>query len=566
MKRYILPIIGILALPLSAQNLVDATRFGSTDITGTARYRSMAGAFGALGGDMSCMTDNPAGMGIFRGTSSYALTPNLSFAHTTTEGSTDVKQRKASGALSNLAAVMSFRTRNAEHLVNFNVGIGFNHSEDMSRRYHLVNDQSASSFGDYLANRANNALLDAGHWNDYQQNQNNDMSYPYLTGGAYNDSRFPLSAIYGYDCFAIDDAGYVDQNTNKFVATGGVAPTMGLGYQRMTVREETRHDEFNINMSANWEDLIYGGITVSISDFNSMINTEFNEDYNENYDGSYTQYFNDLETKGRGVGIKAGILVKPTDTWRVGVAVHTPTWMKMTDIYSARMITDDSRCTDYSGGQTYEYDYRYFTPWEYQVSTAWVLGGKALLSVEYDMRDFTSMKYKVSHDGVDMGEMNDINDAIKDYAALQHTFKTGFEYRLGEHWSARAGYAFRTSPYKDKITKEQSRGWDNGYFGDDNTLCFDSSTKPNYNLVGTQQFVTCGVGWHTSDWYIDLSLMNHFQNDKICAYPTTDALMSVDNYGVCTMSSNTLDGAVRGDYFNMKTHNLKWDLTIGCRF
>lgn len=566
MKKYIFPIISLLALPLSAQNLVDATRFGSTDISGTARYRSMAGAFGALGGDLSCMTDNPAGMGIFRGTSSYAITPNLSFAHTTMQGSAESKQRTSDGALSNMGFVMSFRTPHADHLVNFNIGVGLNHSEDMHRKYHLVNDESGSSFGDYLANRTNNALMDAGHWNDYQQNMNNNMSYPYLTELAYSDNRFPMSGLLGYDCFAIDDAGYVDPKTNKFIATGGVAPTMGLGYQRMWVTEQTRHDEYNINASANWEDFLYGGITLSISDFNSMINTEFDEDYSSNYDGSYTQYFNDLETKGSGVGIKAGILVKPSDIWRIGVAVHTPTWMRMKDIYSARMITDDERCTDYSGGQTYEYEYRYFSPWEYQISTAWVVGGKALLSFEYNMRDFSSMKYKVGRNMIDNSEFDDINSAIDDYANMQHTLKAGAEYRLGEHWSARLGYAYRTSPYQDEITTEKSRGWNNGYFGDDNTLCFDSSTKPNYNLMGAQKFVTAGIGWHTNTWFIDLSMMNHFSTDKVCAYPTTDALISIDGQGICTLSSDPNMGAVRADYFDMKTYNLKWDLTIGCRF
>jgi len=39
----------------------DALRYAVENITGTARYRSMGGAFGALGADLSALNQNPAG-------------------------------------------------------------------------------------------------------------------------------------------------------------------------------------------------------------------------------------------------------------------------------------------------------------------------------------------------------------------------------------------------------------------------------------------------------------------------------------------------------------------------
>lgn len=56
MKKILSTILFTAAMaPVVAQNIVDAGRFGSTEIAGTARYRSMAGAFGALGGDATCI-------------------------------------------------------------------------------------------------------------------------------------------------------------------------------------------------------------------------------------------------------------------------------------------------------------------------------------------------------------------------------------------------------------------------------------------------------------------------------------------------------------------------------
>ena len=49
-----------------AQGELDAYRYSQTELNGTARYLGMGGAFGALGGDISSMSSNPAGLGIYR--------------------------------------------------------------------------------------------------------------------------------------------------------------------------------------------------------------------------------------------------------------------------------------------------------------------------------------------------------------------------------------------------------------------------------------------------------------------------------------------------------------------
>lgn len=50
----------------SAQGVLDAYKFSQSDLNGTARYLGMGGAFGALGGDISVLSNNPAGLGIYR--------------------------------------------------------------------------------------------------------------------------------------------------------------------------------------------------------------------------------------------------------------------------------------------------------------------------------------------------------------------------------------------------------------------------------------------------------------------------------------------------------------------
>ena len=47
------------------QNISDAVRYSTGTTLGTARFKSMSGAFGALGGDISAVSINPAGSAIF---------------------------------------------------------------------------------------------------------------------------------------------------------------------------------------------------------------------------------------------------------------------------------------------------------------------------------------------------------------------------------------------------------------------------------------------------------------------------------------------------------------------
>ena len=50
---------------MHSQNLEDAIRYSDGETQGTARFKAMAGAFGALGADISGISINPAGAAIF---------------------------------------------------------------------------------------------------------------------------------------------------------------------------------------------------------------------------------------------------------------------------------------------------------------------------------------------------------------------------------------------------------------------------------------------------------------------------------------------------------------------
>ena len=76
MKKYIL-LSGIaifITLSSGAQDLMDALRYSNIAVSGTARAGAMGNAFGALGGDFTSASINPAGLGLYR-SSEFTVTP-----------------------------------------------------------------------------------------------------------------------------------------------------------------------------------------------------------------------------------------------------------------------------------------------------------------------------------------------------------------------------------------------------------------------------------------------------------------------------------------------------------
>ena len=65
-----------LFIQVSAQTAVDALRYSRTIAGGTARYMALNGAFGAVGGDFTVLSTNPAGIGIYR-SSEFTITPSI---------------------------------------------------------------------------------------------------------------------------------------------------------------------------------------------------------------------------------------------------------------------------------------------------------------------------------------------------------------------------------------------------------------------------------------------------------------------------------------------------------
>ena len=168
MKRFLTILTIVLLVPYvnQAQDLADALRYSSFQVQGTARSGGMGNAFGALGGDFTSVSINPAGVGLYR---SGELTFTPTFGQTLVKSNylgTSMEDSKYNFSFSNLSYVTAINTSNRSEtgLISINVGIGVNRLKDFNSTMLAEGHNSQSSFLDYVASSAN-----VGNWSDYYE-------------------------------------------------------------------------------------------------------------------------------------------------------------------------------------------------------------------------------------------------------------------------------------------------------------------------------------------------------------------------------------------------------------
>ena len=116
---------GFVPSTMSAQSATDAYQVSQYDLKGTARFMSMAGAFGALGGDLSTLSQNSAGIGVYR-SNELGFTLNLDAQQSTAKSmGVSNTDNQTKFYLNNIGGVATIRL-NSSAVPNFNIGFTYN--------------------------------------------------------------------------------------------------------------------------------------------------------------------------------------------------------------------------------------------------------------------------------------------------------------------------------------------------------------------------------------------------------------------------------------------------------
>ena len=230
-----------LPLLLNAQDAFDVLQLSQTELRGTSRFQAMAGAFGALGGDLSTLTQNPGGIGVYRN-SDIGITMSLDF-NSTKSGIDQMDQTKFN--VNNIGYIGAIRL-DSESVPNLNFGFSYNRLKSFNRHDISGVGDIQNSMSNYVADEFVNML-------DYTSD---DLAW----GDDYNpyfDGSAPWAAVSMFD-MPTKTGGYVgiinENNDGLMQGLYGDGTTGNAFYE---VDERGHADEYNIALGGNFANKVY---------------------------------------------------------------------------------------------------------------------------------------------------------------------------------------------------------------------------------------------------------------------------------------------------------------------
>lgn len=517
-------IASILALGVataSAQSAVDAYSLSRNDFKGTARFMSMGGAFGALGGDISTLNQNPGGIGIYR-SNDVGITLDLDLQHSSTNtGGLKMTDNQTKFHVNNFGYIGAINT-GSDVIPFLNFGASYTRANSFDRRFSGRNGNLQGSFSNFIAGATSGEGSYAG-WSQADLTQIDNDYNP------YTDSWAPWMSILAYNAYLINPQPGTPESANKYQGLwqGGTS-----GNSEMVYEEKGYVDEYNISFGGNVMNTLYWGLGFGITDINYTANSFFDEELSHasipNYEATgvvngdaYYGLDSWKHITGTGFNFKLGVIVKPINELRLGLAVHTPTYYNLTQQSWARVDYNYSSgynsSAETNDGWNYQIDWKLRTPWRLIVSVAGVLGGRAIISADYEYRPYQNMAIRDA-DGNPFTYSGSSTDFLKgdieSYYQSSNILRVGAEYRLTPAWSVRAGVNYESSPSTSYARSAQADIFTEGPQ--------DCGTMPSYTMDKATTYLTCGLGYRYQSFYIDAAYVYKNQKAEYRPYTPND--------------------------------------------
>ena len=441
MKKLTILVIGVLSMSnIMAQDISDALRYSQDEVQGSARFRALSGAFGALGGDMSAVSINPAGSAIFnRSHASLSLSSlNLDNEVSFFDGQSSSSDSKIDLNQGGAAFVFANNNLNSPWR-KFVLSVAYDKTANYDDQW-TASGQNTNSIDSYFLAFAQGQRLD-----EISAFPGETISEAYADIGAFYGFG-NQQAFLGYESFILEPDANTDENT---VYTSNIAPgTFNQNYNLVT---RGYNGKISFNAAAQYEDRLYLGINLNTHFINYERFTSFNES-NSN-DGSVVTrvgFDNNLLTTGNGFSFQLGAILKLTKELRAGFTYNSPTWLTITEETSQYVETVRNE-----GGNNISTfinpnvinifpDYRLQSPGKITGSLAYVFGEQGLLSFDYSRRNYKNTKFRPTSDSFFAAQ----NDVIDNVFKIANTYRFGGEYKV-KQFSFRGGYRFEESPYED---------------------------------------------------------------------------------------------------------------------
>lgn len=474
-----------------SQNEEDALRYSLSYFGGSARNMSTAGALSAMGGDFSNASQNPAGLGRIK-KRNFSLTQNLEipFVKTDFYGSAD-RDSRAAYNWSNLSFVKAYELNpnKYKNWYTVQVGIGMNRIKSFNQDIRYSGAVDSSILHSFIREAEGTPETEVFG------------TYPFTAGMAY--------WVYGIDPDPNNPNAYITDFDS------------GQAEHERTIKRSGGMTEFNLlTLSGNYGNklLVGGSFNVVYSNFKE----EFT--HKETYTDSSLwlrsiKYTGLLDIKGRGINARIGAIYMPTEQFRFGAAVETPTLMWMSDYWTNNMSTD----TD--GGKIFleseevpsgSYKYKIKTPFKANLSAAYVNKKWGTAGIEVEYVDHANSKLSSRRNDAAPYGFNAENLQINNIYRSVFNLRVGVEARINKQAYARAGYAHYAAPY----------------------------TAESGNSLSPTHFITTGLGYNFGKFYLDLAYVLQSKKADYYAY----------------------DPTINGSHATFDIDNSQIALTLGARF
>ncbi len=441
-------------IPLYAQDPTDALRYSWTISSGTARQQAVGGAMASLGGDLSAAYVNPAGLGFYK-TGDFILSPGYHLWNNKATYYNRAEKDKrnylsfgTSGLVIGSGTEKDRKGRNAS--AAFALAINRTANFGSNLLYRGVNNQNSYS---------QKFLEEIAGEHDANNVANN---YPFGTSLAFN--------TYWIDTINGGSSGNFQFQTRSPVATGLIQENIVTARGGIT--------ELALAFAAAQRDRFFYGFTLGIPFLHYDRESTFTEadagtDVNNKFD--FASIKQNLVTKGTGLNLKMGIIYKPVEYVRLGLAFHTPSFYRLTDRYNATVSTHtegymglQTQSSDLlTGSQDAEFGYWMFTPYRIIGSASYVLREiedvrkqKGFLTADIEYVNYKATSYTTDPEGDNsQGTKNYLKSLNK---AIDNAYKGSFNFRAGGELKfttvmARLGLAYYGNPYKDIAGEKGNR-------------------------------------------------------------------------------------------------------------
>ena len=465
----------LLSFAVYAQSVDDAINYNFNNDIGNSRFTSMGGAFGALGGNLSSISINPASGSVFemsRLGGSFAIESN----NIESNFNNNFNERKKSSTQFQGGIIYVFKNYGEGKLNKFSFGFNFQSSNSYNNDI-LISGNNDSSIDKFFLNNASGL-----NPSEISVNNNESISSVYRWLGN-NYGYYAQQAFLGYQSYLLN----YDDNSNSFYSLAKYDNGLSI---KNEVFSSGNKSKASLNLSGLFNKNLYFGFNINIYETNINKEIIHSED---NFDSEsivrFINFNNYLQTSGIGFSLQAGLIYKISNL-RLGLSYESPNWFNFEDQLEQEI---EVQSFDSNNEELYVdivdprivniYEYNYRTPSKLTFSAATVIRNMLILSFDLENINYSKSKFSSADNTV----YNNLNLAINRNLSSLYNIRFGSELRINK-FSIRGGFKQSNSPYDKSTIKLSSKSFGIGYEFKKATLDIGFSIndiKSEYQLFDT---------------------------------------------------------------------------------